>query len=266
MNSQKKEKARYGFVAIRYFAITGLIGLIVLIGSLIAYTYRILAPPANLIFLFVGIPAAYICLHIGLSYIPLYFRLLRPPRIPSLWRNIIKATKIGAEVSVLDVGCGTGMVSIGVARELPRAHVTGIDIFQGVSGRGPIQPTRNAQLEGVADRVSFRQGNLLKIPFPENSFDLVTAGSVLHEIHGAEPRLQALREILRVLKPSGKFISVEMLRDRRMKLAFLLFSSVWESRTYWEHLHEQGGFQNQRVEEFARFLNVGVFICEKPFK
>jgi ubiquinone/menaquinone biosynthesis C-methylase UbiE len=132
-----------------------------------------------------------------------------------------------------------------------------------MSGHSPIQPTRNAQLEGVAERVTFRQGNLLKIPFPDNSFDVVTAGSVLHEVHGDELRLQALKEIMRVLKPDGKFISVEMLQDNKMKRSLLLFYRVWEPKKYWKLLHEQAGFQNQRVEEYAGFLNVGTFICQK---
>gem|GEM_PF-4287179 len=85
MNSLNKEKPRYGFVAIRYFATTGLIVLVV---SLIAYMFSFLASPFNLVFLIVGIPVAYICLHIGLSYIPLYFRLLRPPNIQSIWKDI----------------------------------------------------------------------------------------------------------------------------------------------------------------------------------
>ena len=264
MNSQNREKPQYGFVAIRYFATTGSIGLIVLVVSLIAYMFSFLASPFNLVFLLVGVPVAYICLHIGLSYIPLYFRLLKPSNIQSIWKDIItESINLDGELSILDIGCGTGLVSISVARQLPQAHVTGIDLFQGMSGNSPSQPTRNAQIENVTDRVSFKQGNILKIPFPDNSFDLVTAGSVLHELHGDELRLQSLSEIRRVLKPSGKFISVEMLRDRRMKFAFLLFSRVWMSKTYWKLLHEKAGFANQQIKEYTRFINLAVFVCEK---
>ena len=264
MHSQNKEKPKYGFVAIRYFAITGLIGLIVLIVTLISYMFSFLEFPFNLVFLLVGIPVAYICLHIGLSYVPLYFRLLRPPNIQSIWKDIItESMNLDGKLSILDIGCGTGLVSISLARQLPQAHVTGIDLFHGVSGTSPSQQTRNAKLEGVADRVSFKQGNLLKILFPDNSFDLVTASSVLHELHSDELRFQALHEIMRVLKPNGKFISVEMLRDRRMNIAFLLFSRVWKSKMYWKLLHEQSGFDNQKIKEYTRFINLGVFICEK---
>lgn len=114
--------------------------------------------------------------------------------------------------------------------------MTGIDIFGGVSGTSPDTAYENAEIEGVADRVEFKYGNAMDIPFEENTFNVVTAGSVLHEIHGYENQLKVMGEIYRVLKPGGKFITVEILRKPKLFLLVLFFALVWRPQEYWKNL------------------------------
>lgn len=255
-----KGSPRYGFVAIKPFASVGVIGLIGLLLSILSIIIGI----TQIMWLFaIGTAIAFIGLYIALAYVPLYFFMLRPENMITFWREITRDEKLKGQLSVLDVGCGTGSVTIRVAQALPESKVVGIDIFEGMSGTSPEQPRFNAIVEGVGGRVSFQEGNLLSIPFPDASFDIVTAGSVLHEIREEENKLKALCEIWRVLKPEGKFITVEILRNRRMYSAFLLFSFVWKSESYWSSLFNRSSLKLVHIIRKRRFLDLGVFILQK---
>jgi ubiquinone/menaquinone biosynthesis C-methylase UbiE len=97
----------------------------------------------------------------------------------------------------LEIGCGTGffLLNLKLAGVLDEGHVT--DLSPGMvevamrNGAG-----LGFELEGrVADAES--------VPYPDNSFDLVIGHAVLHHIPDVE---QAFREVLRVLKPGGRFV------------------------------------------------------------
>lgn len=84
-----------------------------------------------------------------------------------------------------------------LAKNAPGLMVTGVDISPDMIERA----TRRARAEGVADRVVFRVGDALALPFPDQEFDLVLSTLSLH--HWARPA-QGLREAFRVLKPGGE--------------------------------------------------------------
>ena len=77
----------------------------------------------------------------------------------------------------MDVGCGLGKMTIGVAKHLSTGKIIGIDIWSKVEipGNSPEHAYANAQIEGVGGKVEFETGNVLSIPFPDNSFDVVTS-------------------------------------------------------------------------------------------
>ena len=85
----------------------------------------------------------------------------------------------------LDVGCGSGALTIACAKRNPGASIVGIDRWgkEYASYNKPLCE-RNAQAEGVSN-VSFRQGNALRLDFPDESFDAVTSNYVYHNIMGA---------------------------------------------------------------------------------
>jgi len=108
--------------------------------------------------------------------------------------------------SVLDVGCGRGLLVIGAAQRLTTGKATGVDTWQSdvLSGNGRQAALRNAKTEGVADRVKIESADTRKLPFGASSFDVVVSSLAIHNIHAVQERAKALREIARVLKPGGR--------------------------------------------------------------
>lgn len=105
----------------------------------------------------------------------------------------------------LDVGCGSGALAIAVAKRNPQALMTGIDRWGAeYASFSKRLCEENALAEGVADRISFAQGDALKLDFPDGAFDAVTSNYVYHNIP-SRVRQAILLETLRVLRKGGTF-------------------------------------------------------------
>ena len=105
----------------------------------------------------------------------------------------------------LDVGCGSGALTIAVAKRNPEASMVGIDRWGAeYASFSKRLCEENARAEGVESRTSFTQGNALKLDFPDEAFDAVTSNYVYHNIPSRD-RQAILMETLRVLKKGGTF-------------------------------------------------------------
>ena len=105
----------------------------------------------------------------------------------------------------LDVGCGSGALTIAVAKRNPQARMVGIDRWGAeYASYNQTLCEENAMAEGVDDRTSFAKGNALKLDFPDETFDAVTSNYVYHNIPSRD-RQAILLETLRVLKKGGTF-------------------------------------------------------------
>jgi ubiquinone/menaquinone biosynthesis C-methylase UbiE len=107
---------------------------------------------------------------------------------------------------VLEVAPGPGFLAIEIARD-SRFFVIGLDISKTF-----IEIARkNAAEAGV--RAEFREGNASDMPFEENSFDLLVCRAAFKNF--SEPE-RALREMLRVLRPGGTGVVIDLRRDVSM--------------------------------------------------
>ena len=122
-------------------------------------------------------------------------------------RQIIDGTaayiNLPAGGKCLDVGCGSGALTIAVAKKNPRAEVMGVDRW----GKEYASFSRklcenNAKAEGVS-HVYFSQGDATELRFRDETFDAVCSNYVYHNIPG--DRQAYLLETLRTLKKGGTF-------------------------------------------------------------
>jgi len=95
--------------------------------------------------------------------------------------------------SLLDVGCGTGFLIDNLTKQKP-ARYCGVDLSDEM-----IRVAREKQIEGA----EFVVGSADKLPYPDETFDIVTCSQSFH--HYPYPE-QAMREARRVLKPGGLYI------------------------------------------------------------
>ena len=109
---------------------------------------------------------------------------------------------------VLDVGTGRGLLLVGAARRITTGHATGIDIWnqEDLSGNALERTEQNLISEGVAEKCSLVSEGAQRMSFPDESFDVILSNLCLHNIYDRSTRLQACREIVRVLRPGGMAI------------------------------------------------------------
>ena len=114
----------------------------------------------------------------------------------------------------LDVGCGSGALTIACAKRNPEAQMIGINRWgkEYASFNKPLCE-RNAQAEGVSN-VQFQKGDALKLDFPDETFDAVASNYVYHNIVGVNKQ-DCLRETLRVLKKGGCFALHDIMSKSR---------------------------------------------------
>lgn len=98
-------------------------------------------------------------------------------------------------MSLLDCGCATGSITVGLAKAIEPGQVIGIDI-----SALEIERAQARAAKATISNIQFEVGNIYHLDFPDNSFDALFSHNVLEHI--GEPG-RALREMYRVLKPGG---------------------------------------------------------------
>jgi SAM-dependent methyltransferase len=114
-------------------------------------------------------------------------------------RSLIDEARLQPGQTVLDVGCGTGILTRWLVHQTGGANpVTGVDINSYLLR----EATALAESEGL--EVEFREGNAESLPFPDNRFDAAISCTVLEEVNAD----RTIGEMRRVAKPGGKIAAV----------------------------------------------------------
>lgn len=122
-------------------------------------------------------------------------RLKDPKKLSDLAYRIASKASVTNNMKLLDLGCGTGFYTLGLAQRLD-AQVTGADVSEDM--------LKIAMAKPGADKIKWVKEDASKLSFENESFDVVFMSSLLH--HFDNP-LDILEQCMRVLRPGGLLIN-----------------------------------------------------------
>src|SRR5438093_7602838 len=95
---------------------------------------------------------------------------------------------------ILDLGCGTGTLTLQIKRAFPHAEVRGID------GDPKILKIARAKTQRAGLEIALDEGMAFALPYPDATFDRVVSSLVLHHLTAGDKR-RSCAEVFRVLRP-----------------------------------------------------------------
>lgn len=135
-------------------------------------------------------------------------------------RELIRMLDLKGGETTLDIACGTGDITFMTAKQLTTGHAIGLDITQAM-----LEIAERKRRERAAGNVCFHRGDIMQIPFADQTFDCVTGGYALRNV----PEVAgALAEIKRVLKPGGRLLSLDFGHpaNRLYRRAYLRYLTI----------------------------------------
>ena len=126
---------------------------------------------------------------------------------------IVVRVKWDGNGKILDIGTGSGSLIIKLAKEFPKAVLTGIDYWGGNWEYSKAQCQQNVEIEGVSDRIDFLKASASDLPFHDDEFDVIVSCLTFHEVKDRRDKMDVMKEVLRVLKPGGEFVFLDLFMD-----------------------------------------------------
>ena len=194
-------------------------------------------------------------------YIPaLTFRWLTPLYDPLLkWvmreetfkRKMISQAAIQPTMKVLDLGCGTGTLTLMIKHAQPEAHVTGLD------ADSQVLDIAREKSRGI--EIQWDEGLASSVPYPDSTFDRVVTSLVIHHL-ATDDKRRAFKEVYRVLKPGGELHLIDFGAPQSFGMRFMttLIRRFEETADNFDGLIpqfiQQAGFKSVQEEHFTNIF------------
>ena len=150
----------------------------------------------------------------------------------------------------LDIGCGSGALTIACAKRNPQGRMVGVDRWGKDYAEFSLPLCQsNAKAEGVSN-TAFQKADATKLPFADETFDAVTSNYVYHNISGVDKQ-QLLLETLRTLKKGGTFAIHDLMGKNR----------YGDMEAFCQKLHEMGYAEVRMID-----TTDGMFMTKKESK
>ena len=161
---------------------------------------------------------------------------------------------------LLEVPVGTGVLTMPVYSHLPRARITCLD-----SSEDMMSAARRRAQGAELRNVTFVQGDVGSLPFPDGSFDIVLS---LNGFHAFPDKEAAYRETCRVLRPGGPFCGCFYIQGENRRTDWLI-RRLYQPLGYFTPPYETLGSLYTRLKGLYREVwldpveSIVAFRCEK---
>ncbi|KAB2446304.1 class I SAM-dependent methyltransferase [Bacillus thuringiensis] len=129
---------------------------------------------------------------------------------------MVKKVNWNGQGKILDIGTGSGSLIIKLAIAFPKSFLTGIDYWGENWEYSREQCQQNAEIDGVSDRIAFLKASATNLPLQNDEFDIVVSCLTFHEVRDTTNKTEVIKEALRVLKPGGEFIFLDLFMDEKI--------------------------------------------------
>lgn len=186
-----------------------------------------------------------------LSY---FYDFFAPTEEGKFRRYQISLAKLREGEKVLEVGCGTGVLSVLAKRRVrEKGIVEGIDIAPKMV-RKACEKAKKGNLE-----IGFRTASIDQLPYRDEFFDVVISGFMFHHLP-VSVKARGLREVYRVLKRDGRFLLSDFCSPRNYAVPIMYSFHLWKAATRFQlfgrlpGLLEESGFAQVRMVKKGHFL------------